>query len=336
MNTITTIDVPSYHTKVSGDTEKLTKSLEKKQLNRAIKSAPAYFEVIDVRDLEPLESQRNAKTTWIEKALKLSGGFDSVAAGIIQVARDPETGKNYVWDGCGRLALAIASGVPTLNCWVTEMSKQNAAHYFVYTQKTSNRGLQPGELFINAFEFGDPKAVAFADTLKRLGLRIQGADDYWVPKVPLAVRAQYPTCKERSVKRALFYAAGDETIVRFARDTIVQAGWNDDQVREDLLPGLVIVYMCYPEMMKNGLSKSLRSYFQSLAGTVTQKKLSFKDQGGNMHNRESESVAIGIIKCFRDSPAFKAGYKATVTEKRIKQYVYQLMNKPFAEEEDED
>jgi hypothetical protein len=215
------------------------------------------------------------------------------------------------------------------------MSYKQAAHYFVYTQKTSNRGLQPGELFINAYEFGEPEAHEFAEVLRQLGLRIQGADDYWVPQVPLAARANFPTCKERGVKRALFYAAGNKSIVRFARDTIVQAGWNDDQVREDLLPGLVIVYMCYPEMMKNGLSQSLRSYFKNLAGTVTQKKLVFKEVGGNMHNREPESVAIGIIKCFRDSPAFKVGYKAIVTEKRIKQYVYQIMNKPFADDEDE-
>lgn len=326
-NTTLSLTTPVFHNKVKGDTTGLNEYLTKNNLLRVLKSTTGRHEVIATDKLEPLESQRNARDSWIKKALKLSGGFDTVAAGIIQVARDPQSGRNYVWDGCGRLALAQAVGLQELNCWVVDLKPKTAAHYFVYTQKTANRSLQAGELFINAYETGEPDAVAFADTLMRLGMRIQGADDYWVPRVSPLDKVNYPTCAERSVRHALRLANGDESIVRFARDTIVQAGWNDDQIRKDLLPGLTIVYQAYPELMRNGLNKSFRQYFQNLAGTVAQGKLQFKQLGGNMHNREAESVAIGIIKAFRDSPAMKPSYNNTITLTRIRQYVNNLMNR---------
>jgi hypothetical protein len=328
-----TLSLPTFHSKVLGDTETLNKQLTKKGLTKIVNTAAGYHEVINTDDLIPLESQRNAKTSWIAKALRLGNGFDSIAAGIIQVARDP-SGKNYVWDGCGRLALAQQCNIPALNCWVTEITAQEAAHYFVYTQKTSNRSLKPGELYINAYEHGIPEAVEFAEVLKRLGVRIQGAEDYWVPRVSLADRSNYPQVKERSVKQALKFAKQNEATVRYARDTIVQAGWEDDEIRQDLLPGLVIFYMCYPEAMKNGLGKAVRSFLKSIAGTVTQGKLDFKHKGGNLHNKEAESVALGFVKAFRSSPALKASMNPVVTEKRMKQYLAALDNVEYVEEED--
>jgi hypothetical protein len=327
------IDTPNYHHKVIGDVVNLTEYLQKNKLDKVVRGTNGRHEIIPVKDLIPLESQRNAKTAWIKKAIKLSGGFDAVAAGIIQVARDPNTGLNYVWDGAGRLAIAEATGVPGLHCWVVDMDVKDAAHYFVYTQKTSNRSLKADELYINAYEKGETDAQQFADVLLRLGMRIQGAHDYWVPRVTISERTNYPRCNERSIRYALSIAEGDESVVRFARDTIVNAGWNDDEIRKDLLPGLTMVYMCYPEMMRNGLSKSFRSYFQSLAGTVSQGKLQFKQMGGNMHNREVESVAIGIVRGFRASPSMKPSQTNIVTMVRINQYVTKRMNQQFDTDE---
>lgn len=327
-----TLSLPTYHSKVLGDTVALTKELTKKGLNRVVNTTTGHHEVISTSDLVPLESQRNAKTSWIAKALRLGNGFDSIAAGIIQVARDPN-GINYVWDGCGRLALAQQCNIDKLNCWVTDIDAKEAAHYFVYTQKTSNRNLKPGELFINAYEHGIPEAVEFAEVLKRLGMRIQGAEDYWVPRVSITDRVNYPQAKERSVKQALKYANRDETVVKYARDTIVQAGWNDDEIRQDLLPGLVIFYMCYPEAMKNGLSKAIRLFLKSIAGTVTQGKLDFKHKGGNMHNKEAESVALGFVKAFRASPLLKTSMNPILTEKRMKEYLAKLSNTEYVDDD---
>lgn len=331
------LPIPTYHNKVKGDTVALTEFLEKKKLNRVSKSCRGRHEIIPVDDLTPIDSQRNTNTSWIKKVLTLSVGFDEIAAGIIQVCRDPETGKNYVWDGAGRLALASATGVTSLDCWVVDMTQaqQNAAHYFVYTQKTSSRNFKPGEIFINAYEHGDREAIAFADTLKSLGMRIQGAHDYWVPRVSSSEKMKYPTCAERSVRLALRIASNDISVVRHARDTIVEAGWNDDQIRSDLLPGLALVYTCYPELMRNGLNKCFRSYFQSLAGTVVQSKLRFKEAGGNMHNREAESVAIGIIKHFHASPSMTSSQKNVIRLVRIKAYVAERMNTSDSSDNDD-
>lgn len=342
--------VPTFHSKFKGDAKELIENLIKKGLNKENnQTRRGRHEILTPSQLTPLESQRNAKDSWVKKALKLGNGFDRIAAGLIQVARTP-SGENLVWDGCGRLALAQACNIQDLDCWVVDLTPQEAAHYFVYVQKTSNRSLKPGELFINAYEKGEAKALEFGELLKRLGVRIQGSDDYWVPRVPLAQRKNYPEIRERGIIQAMKYArkAGpdistitkmsnlrerawlgmsDEDIVRFARDTIVQAGWNDDQIRQDLLPGLVIVYKCYPELFFNGLNDSFRAYFRALAGTVKQARLEFKHIGGNMHNHEAESVAKGIIYSFRSSPSIKAGQANIITEKRIESYVLNLMQK---------
>lgn len=327
------INTPNYHHKVVGDVASLTEYLQKNKLDKVARGTNGRHEIILVKDLVPLESQRNATTAWVKKAAKLSKGFDAIAAGIIQVARDPKTGINYVWDGAGRLALAQATGVTGLHCWVVDLDVKEAAHYFVYTQKTSNRSLKADELYINAYEKGETDAQQFAEVLKRLGMRIQGAHDYWVPRVTISDRNNYPRCSERSIRYALSIADGDESVVRYARDTIVNADWNDDEIRKDLLPGLTMVYMCYPEMMRNGLSKSFRTYFQSLAGTVSQGKLQFKQIGGNMHNREVESVAKGIIMGFRASPSMKPSQSNVVTMLRINQYVTKRMNQQFDTDE---
>jgi hypothetical protein len=355
LNLSTTTVTPSFHSKFKGDARELIEAIVKKGLNREVNSLRrGHHEVLAPQQLTPLESQRNAKSSWVKKALTLGDGFDRIAAGLIQVARTPN-GENLVWDGCGRLALAEACDIQDLDCWVFDLSAQEAAHYFVYVQKTSNRSLKPGELFINAYEKGATEAVEFAEVLKRLGLRIQGADDYWVPRVTIAQRKDYPEVRERSVKQALKYAgkAGydldltnlsdsrkttvlkmtDEDIVRFARDTIVQAGWNDDQIRQDLLPGLVIVYKCYPELFFNGLNTNFRSYFKALAGTVTQGKLEFKKIGGNLHNHEAESVAIGIVKGFHGSPCKTPSQGQIVVLKRVHEYLKTLSN-DVSEDED--
>lgn len=334
---------PTMHDKFKGNATELVKGLVKSGLNGEVNGARrGHHEVLSPNQLVPLESQRNATEAWVKKVLKKGGGFDRVAAGLIQIARTPN-GENLVWDGCGRLALAQATSIQDLDCWVVDLTPEEAAHYFVYVQKTSNRSLKPGELFINGYQTGAPEYLEFAETLKRLGMRIQGADDYWVPRVSLTDRPNYPEVRERGVRQALRYgslttelvrdgklakkhletiqAMTAEDFVRFARDTIVQAGWKDDTIRQDLLPALVIVYKCYPELLVNGFNKSFRAYFVALAGTVAQGKLQFKHMGGNQHNQEAQSVAYGIVKGFRASPSCKPGTGSVITEKRILEFL---------------
>lgn len=340
--TPTSQPTPTMHDKFKGNATELVKSIVKSGLNGEVNGTRrGHHEVLSPSQLVPLESQRNATEAWVKKVLKQSGGFDRVAAGLIQIARTPN-GDNLVWDGCGRLALAQATSVTDLDCWVVNLTPEEAAHYFVYVQKTSNRTLKPGELFINGYQTGAPEYLEFAQTLKRLGMRIQGADDYWVPRVSLTDRPNYPEVRERGVRQALKYgelrteevrapnlakkhletiqAMTAEDYVRYARDTIVQAGWADDTIRQDLLPALVLVYKCYPELLVNGYDKSFRAYFQALAGTVAQGKLQFKRLGGNQHNQEAQSVAIGIVKGFHASPCCKTGQKGVITQIRIAEF----------------
>jgi len=335
-NTVTTVVQPTMHNKFTGNTENLIKRLEKAgiyQKQRNIHKR-GHYEKISVDYLVPLDSQRNVSDNWIYKVLRLSDGYDWIASGLTFVARDPETDINYVWDGCGRLALAEISGIKELDCWVMDMTQAEAAHYFVHVQKTAKRSLDPGIIFCNAYANGEAHALHMSMRLELLGMRVQGADDLWVPEVTKEQLPDYPQVKLRAVEQAFKYAArrssaeidetGNNTLVRFARDTIVQAGWNDDQIRQDLLPGLVIFYSVYPEAMRNGLNKMIRNWFKGLAQTVKQSKLTFKHSGGNQHNREAESVAMGIVKELQGCPQFNAGHAMVVTQKRMKAYLDRL------------
>lgn len=339
---------PTMHNKFKGDIADLVKKLQKagiyqKQINT---DRRGHFESIKITELVPLDSQRNVTQTWIYRVLKMANGFDWIAMGLTFVARDPETGINYVWDGCGRLALAEVSGINELDCWVMEMTQAEAAHYFVHVQKTAKRSLDPSIIFCNAYAHGEPDALEMSRILKVLGMRVQGADDVWVPEISKEDLHDYPQVKLRAVEHALKYAnrRGPEAVaqlpnldlIRFARDTIVQAGWNDDNIRQDLLPGLVVFYSVYPEAMRNGLNKMIRAWFQGLAQTTKQSKLTFKHSGGNQHNREAESVALGIVKELQGSPKFNAGHAMVITQKRMKAYLDYLANNHVVEDDDEE
>jgi hypothetical protein len=337
---------PTMHSKFKGNPEGLVKRLQKAGIYTKQKNDTkrGHYERIKIVDMIPLDSQRNVTESWVYKVLKMADGFDWIAAGLQFVARDPDTGINYVWDGCGRLALAAASEIEELDCWVYEMTQAEAAHYFVHVQKTAKRSLDPSIIFCNAYAHGETDALHWALRLKNLGMRIQGADDLWVPEVAKEDLIDYPQVKLRAVEQAFEYARrrgpeacekiSDFDLVRFARDTIVQAGWNDDQIRQDLLPGLVIFYSVFPEAMKNGTNKMIRTWFQGLAQTVKQRKLTFKGTGGNQHNREAESVAVGIIKELQGSPKFNAGHGTFLTQKRVTAYINFLSN--TYDEDDED
>jgi hypothetical protein len=337
---------PTMHSKFKGDATGLVKRLQKagihkKQINATKRG---HYERIKIADMVPLDSQRNVTESWIYKVLKMADGFDWIAAGLQFVARDPITGINYIWDGCGRLALAEINEINELDCWVMEMTQAEAAHYFVHVQKTAKRSLDPSIIFCNAYAHGESSALHWSMILQRLGLRVQGADDLWVPKILPQDRINYPQVKLRAVEQAMKYAdrRGNQEqdnlsnidLIKFARDTIVFAGWNDDQVRQDLLPGLVIFYSVYPEAMKNGLNTMIRDWFKGLAQTTKQSRLTFKHTGGNQHNREAESVALGIVKELFASPKFSHGH--IVTQKKMTAYLDYLANNQIEDDDNEE
>jgi len=348
LSTTTTVMQPTMHSKfnqnhIDGLISELQKAgVYKKQQNE---SRRGHYEQIPTSKLVPLDTQRNVTKNWIIKVLKLSEGFDWISMGLIFVARDTKTGINYVWDGCGRLALAQANEIAALDCWVLEMDQAEAAGYFVRVQKTTKRSLDSAVHFCNAYAHGEKEALAMAKTLSILGMRIQGADDVWVPVIPKEDLVDYPQVKLRGIEQAIKYAnrrgpkeveaLSNNDLIRFARDIIVQAGWNDDLIRQDLLPGLVIFYSVYPEAMKNGLNKMIRAWFQGLAQTVKQSKLTFKHSGGNQHNREAESVALGIVKELHGSPKCNANHKMILIQKRMKAYLEHLAGDTDLTDDDE-
>lgn len=313
--------LPKIHRMFRGDVEAGRKSLAKRGIHGLVlnQDKPVQFMNIAVDQLEPLLTQRETTETWTTKRLKDRGGFDMLACGALQVAQDPRDGRYYVFDGCGRLAQAQENQAPkSLPCLVYSISREQAAYYFAYNQDRGRRTLSKEIIFVNAYYSGSPEAVIWASRLKDLDCYIKGTTDYAVPHPQ---QAGSPEIKYRALTEAWRITAGDITVIRQARDMIVQA-WQPqcDQIRQDLFLGLITLLMIFPEMRKNGLNRALQGFLNWTGQGVPQHKISWKQDGGNEHNNEAVSVSRGIIKAFRDSQFFKPQFGNTVTFKRIDEY----------------
>jgi hypothetical protein len=81
--------------------------------------------------------------------------------------------------------------------------------------------------------------------------------------------------------------------IKLARDMIFSAYTKADHIGKELLEGCVFLFTACPEAGKNGTYKSLCTFMKNMSN-IPQKDLPFKQLGGNQHNDEARSVALGI------------------------------------------
>jgi len=316
------------HSMFSGDAEKTVANLNKLHLTGKIHNAhiKPRLEWLKTSNLEPLETQRETKDKWVEDRLKdpLMNGLDMLAFGALSVALDPTDNIYYVYDGCGRWAIADLNGVlDEVPCLVYDMTKEKAAKYFAYNQERGRRKLSREVTFVNAFVGGDEESKVWEQRLVYLGCFIKGQTNYPVPNPQIPGNPEF---KFRTLTGGFDISKGDMSIQRQARDMIYTA-WNSSNsgcelINQDLYFALVKTLTDFPDARKNGINKGIQQWLNwaALGGTQTNFAKEWKDDSakGLTGNESSAGIlARSFIKKFLPSPFSPANARSVLKLKEI-------------------
>jgi hypothetical protein len=327
---VTAFTASTIHNKFRGDTTLTLKSLKKKKLELKHSDLEPELKSMRLGDLEPLESQRFVKDTWVKKRLEKQGGLDMWAFGALDVCYDPVDDKHYVWNGCGRFALAKMFALDqfgsekTANdfkvpCLVIEGPKNQAAFYFGYNQDEGRRTLSKEVLFVNRHFSGDPQALTEASQLAILELHVKKDSDRSVPVTPTrgSIEISY-----RAFHEGLSIANNDISLMRQARDMIATAWDNPSSINQDIFWAVIFFLRIYPEARTNGVNASLQGFLKAIATLKNQEKIDWKFKGLSANKGVAPQLAYGLLKAFRDATKFwKPGFGNILTFKRLENYV---------------
>lgn len=254
--------------------------------------------------LVPLETQRDTESHWAVNRLIERDGFDWAACGVLLVQKAKEFPEYFVFDGCGRMLMAQLVDIEELPCVVYAISKEQASEYFAYMQSNGRRNLTKEIIFANRVAAKDPKALDHEQWLTTLGLHIVAATK---PTPLLIGDAAGQQVKYRFVELAYNKYSIDQLLM--VKKWIRSAWPKEASIHQDMYMGLLHLTAVVPGTMKNGLNAAITNYFNSLSVQYREsKKTEWKHKGGNQHNAEKESVALGFLEDFKNSVFWKAGF----------------------------
>jgi len=302
---------------IKGDVDKLQKKVEKKGLHNILNTQyTPKFQLVKLKDIEPLESQREAKTGWAEKMLNNLGGLDMLAFGVLSLAHDPKTGVYYNFDGNGRhlIAQAIGDQEMELPAMVYPIGKKQAAKYFSYNQKKGRRTLSPETIFVNTHIADDSEAKEIGDVLDKCGMFVKGDCAKQVPEpyVPGTCEISYRGISEGYLK----IAKRDVRVCKQARDIVYNAFINksDDaegRIANDVYWAVLQTLVSFPQVRDGNLNKSFQKYLNAQATLNTQGSMakSWKGEikGISGNAGISKILAFHLITGWRSSK-FSNGY----------------------------
>jgi len=279
--------------------------------------------------LNPMDSQRTAKSDWAKKKLlDRNGEVDFLAFGTLSVALTPE-GEYHVFDGCGRWLIAQLyaeqKGIPLskmkVPCVVFEMTKPEAAFYFAYNQSKGRRSLSKEVIFVSSYYGGDPEAIELADVLKYVGAFVKGDCLRSVPEPVVAGTSQM---KFRTINDGYYKIAHkDKDMCRLAKDLIynafASADGSCDLIQQDLY-WAVLQSLIDNVVLNNGPGLTeFRTWLNKRAEDVTQLQFSADWKGnavgltGNVGI--SKILAYNLLKGFKSSKQISAKTKKAIPNK---------------------
>lgn len=302
---------------IKGDVDKLQNNVAKKGLHKILnKQYQPKFQLVKLKDIEPLESQRAAGVAWAEKMLKNLGGLDMLAFGVLSLAQDPKTGVYYDFDGNGRCLIAKAMGDEEIElpAMVYPIDKQKAAKYFSYNQKKGRRTLSPETIFVNTHIAEDEEAQEIGDVLDYCGLFVKGdcAKQIPEPYVPGTCEISYRGISEAYLK----IASKDKRVCKQARDIVYNAFINkgdnaEGRIANDVYWAVLQTLVSFPAVREGNLNKSFQKYLDAQATLHNQGQMAKSWKGdikgvtGNVS--VSKTLAFHLITGWRSSK-FSNGY----------------------------
>jgi hypothetical protein len=284
------------HNLVTGDVTKFQELLKEKGLYKKIVNDKPVLKTIPIDKVVEIEAQRDTQANWAYKQIVSRNGVDNSIFEPISVM-ESDDGLYYCYDGLGRTAIYQLTGLTEIDAWVSEGTKVEAAIRFTFKNKYGIRSVSPESIFSAELESRDPEAVEAEKSLGYIGLCVRTNAKKVIPN-----NSKDPQIKLSGFNKAMKFANGNLEVLKMARDLIVNAYPEDEVVRAELFVGLVITLDTFDILQRPGKPfDQLQNFISSYGAMMDQIKLPFKKEGGNQHNKESESVAYGIVKLFTQS-----------------------------------
>lgn len=312
------------HSKVVGNIAASQKKIQKKNLS-AIHGTMPTQQIVLTELCQPYDYNRDTKVEWATACLEKEQGFDWQLFGSIEGIENKQTGVIEIWDGLGRLCMAQLAGVHKIPVIVHTEGTPGAL--FVKKQKLRNRALNPEAHFVSYASVIELGGTVDAKTDKEIqrellalnycGVRVESGINNFYPKG--APTNTHPKISISAVRRSLKLSHSSFTELKLARDMIFSAYPKADELGKELFEGCVFLFTACPAAGKNGTYKSLCQFLKNIS-TIPQNKLPFKQLGGNQHNDEARSVALGIWELWSKDDASIGTPRTVLRRKHLEDF----------------
>tara|TARA_Y100001938_G_scaffold127524_1_gene180467 strand:- start:374 stop:1396 length:1023 start_codon:yes stop_codon:yes gene_type:complete len=284
-------------------------------------SSEGEFHKLPIVCLKSILGQRITSEKKAKAFLKKAGGWDWSLYSPILVARikRPDGGYDYyVYDGDHRLLMYVMvfGAEATIPCYVIDASsKREVARRFNLINARRRTAVTKEQQFICDYHAGEAEVVALEKTLHTLGIRV--ADDITrngdnLHEVPVgssepaisanALRQCVKTAEDGMVSGKAF-----EQAVKLLKKSFP----TDIELRSELVQALTLFFKIYAgsfakKRLRIGNAFAQFEMFFGAAKALFTSQKSLADQwkrdGGRVHHKEKECIALGMLQAFLRSP----------------------------------
>jgi len=276
--------------------------------NFSVNNLNKSVQVIDVDVNIPSYLNRKTESQTIKKYLSCVGGFHRGLWQPPLVAELPD-GRRLLFDGDHRRQLwkKAFPNATTMPVQVIKVdSFKQISELFVVINKTGRKALSSDEVFVHQVHSGEPSAIQDSYNLQKSGLCVSLGTGEKGSSVG-ATSGLYNNTAWR-VKINGFRNTVQKTGLNPVIDasSLIQKTWtNENMAQNELLGGLAHVFKNTGVLGDKSILSAFESFIEAMAvarGKQRNVASDFKQRGGSVVNMHEESVALGIIESFYQSP----------------------------------
>ena len=187
-------------------------------------------------------------------------------------------------------------------CMVYEVPEVSVGNLnFVKIQKQLAKSLTPDDTWVNLYLAGDKETLKQAKNMEKCRVGVKDSNGEIYPNKAnngLWVRSRLFT----------------EFVNKFGFDNVLLAindceeilsnkpNWNKE-LYDTAYGGMAALYNARPDASRNGLNKKIKDMLSKSSSSMSKKNFIdlYKSKGGNQHNKEAESFALGVARLFCDA-----------------------------------
>lgn len=290
---------------------------------------PSHTYTIDPTLVNALDGQRDTDAKTLKKVLKECEGLHRAMVDPITIAVFP---RNYVptkndrsafyWGFCPQVGeerlMALLDGdhrrhlhllfkLPEVPCAYVEVADEKEySRAYVRRNSRCRKTQNAEEIFVMEANANDPDTLHIVAELSKSGLHVSGGSSPGSKKGDLSGPSVKVGAYRRAVAR-LQKSEFDPDWLHHAAKMITLEYPEDEKISNNLLEGLTVFLSEYANLPGNKtawtplMRRDFAAWFKNRS-MKTQKDLStvLMKVGGLIHNKQAESVAMGIAREYRD------------------------------------